>query len=210
MSVEFVRMLLFEGRLPVGLQSDLVWHHDAEPILTSALEIQSLHLAGTPLTGSIDMLRAATAVVYRIGWRLLNQDAEAAANDPGLRMPRAPHTAAEHLGADLAFRFLPALYRRASSRAFDDPLVAAIRDLLLEWPLSGVLADIADAPKTPPDFGGHVGLGFLYAQRLAAHARPAWMPAGAGRDCFEIVWQALGKPLPALPEAALIEDIDPS
>ena len=80
-----------------------------------------------------------------------------------------------------------------------DDLAKAMKQLLREWPLSGVLADIGEPPATPLDFGGHLGIHFLYAERLATRERPGWFPERQGRDCVEIVWQSLGKKLTDIP-----------
>ena len=192
--VEFARSLLFDGRLILGTTPRRTWDADAERIARSALEIQSLHLAGPPLDGSIDVLKAALAVVHRFAWRLCNPEPVPVGDDPTLRMPTDPRTPGEHLAGDVALRFMSPLLRRTRNANAEDPLVGAMVELLQRWPLSGVLADVNEAPLTPTDFGGHPGLGFWYAQRLAAHDRPAWHPVGPARECVELVWSSLGKP----------------
>jgi hypothetical protein len=56
---------------------------------------------------------------------------------------------------------------------------------------------VAEAPTGDLTFGGHRGLEFLYAERLAGNYRPAWLPpAGRTRDAVELVFQQQGKTLP--------------
>jgi hypothetical protein len=82
--------------------------------------------------------------------------------------------------------------------AQNDALPVALEHTLRQWPLSGVLADIVEPPLTPVEFGGHAGLHFLYAERLAEHERPGWFPAGQGMQYVELVWQHLGKDVSVL------------
>jgi hypothetical protein len=114
-------------------------------------------------------------------------------------MPLTPTTPAQHLSADLIFRFLPALQRRAQALLTTDVLPEALAKVLRLWPLSGVLSDLADGPLSPTDFGGHPGLALLYAERLARHERPAWFPTGSSLAYVELVWQELGKDIARLP-----------
>jgi len=116
-------------------------------------------------------------------------------------MPGAPDAPAAHLSADLVLRFLPQVHRRARALDPADPLVMILERVLRQWPLSGVLADVLEGPVTPPDFGGHAGLLFLYAERLARHEKPAWLPTGPGREYAEVVWAELGKDATLLRQA---------
>jgi hypothetical protein len=84
----------------------------------------------------------------------------------------------------------------------DDPLAGLLANLLRQWPLSGVLSDVSEAPLTLPEFGGHPGLLLLYAERLARSEKPAWMPGGKGREYVELVFHGLGKDRSALLVAA--------
>ena len=70
--------------------------------------------------------------------------------------------------------------------------------LLRQWPLTGVLADVAEEPLTPPEFDGHPGLLLLYAERLARHEKPAWVPHGKAFEYVELVFRELGKEQSAL------------
>jgi hypothetical protein len=146
---------------------------------------------------------AALAVAERFWWAcwfLVNRNEPATEVEQVLTLPRPPRSAAAHLSGDLLLRFLPAIHRRARALAADDLLTHWCENLLRQWPLSGVLADIGEAPTTPLDFGGHPGLLLLYAERLAEHLRPAWIPTGPGGQQVELVFAERGLRVPALSE----------
>ncbi len=193
MTSSFVRSLIFDGRLQVGAEAHLVLDDADRETLDKALKVQCLHLPGPSLERDLPTLVLAVQVVYRMAWRFLNSELTPVPDDLTLRMPEKPRSAAEHLAADVAFRFLPGLYQRVLHRDPEDPLGIALRELLRQWPLSGVLADITEPPLVPIDFGGHVGLGFLYAQRLAERERHGWQPDDTARESLELVYHALGK-----------------
>ena len=134
-------------------------------------------------------------VVYRFGRRSLHPETTPAESDASLKMPRPPRSAAMSIsGRDLALRFLPGLLQRLVARDPGDELVAAIKRLLRDWPLSGVLADLREPPTSPLDFGGHLGIRFLYAERLAERERPGWYPSAEASDGVEMVRHVLGRP----------------
>jgi hypothetical protein len=201
MAHPLVREMLFEGRVRVSEKRELALTDDDLIAMKSALAIQSLHLAGGGLQGSLETLILATAIVYRFCWRFYNSEPLAAADDPSLQMPSPPLSPEEHAAADVAFRLLPGLYQRLVRRDPGSPLGEALKKLLRQWPLSGVLANIAEPPEAPIEFGGHVGLGFVYAERLAANERQAWVPDGAARECVELVYHAMGRRLPEAADA---------
>ncbi len=58
--------------------------------------------------------------------------------------------------------------------------------------------DLDAEPLGPLDFAGHPGLQLLYAERLAAAPRAAWVPpAGPAREWAERAFHERGRPLPA-------------
>ncbi|HZZ81754.1 MAG TPA: hypothetical protein VFE62_24850, partial [Gemmataceae bacterium] len=101
--------------------------------------------------------------------------------------------AAEHLSADLTLQYLPVIHLRAQALFAEDRLPALLSELLRRWPLSGVLADVPDAPIGDLDFAGHHGLLMLYAERQAEHFKPRWLPRGPGAAYMELVWSELGR-----------------
>ena len=190
----FARPLLREGRLRIGEQPTWQLSDEGLDELKSALRDQSLALAGPPIVGSLESLIPAMQVTYRFGRRTLHPETTPAESDASLKMPQPPRSPEEHLGADLAFRFLPGLLQRLLTRDPGDELAAALKKLLREWPLSGVLADIPEAPTSPLNFGGHLGVRFLYAERLADRERAGWQPPVEDSDGLDLVYQTLGRP----------------
>lgn len=188
MSDHFARSLLFEGRLLVGAATAWNVVADDHQALQEAAIAGARQLAGPPIQTSNEVLTRAVHVVYRFGRRYLHPELSPPDKDISLQMP-SPKSPADHLAGDIAFRFLAGLHRRIRGREGDDPLGVAARELLRQWPLSGVLADIAEPPMTPIDFG-HPGLAMLYAERLALHERAGWHPQN--RDHLEVVGQAMG------------------
>jgi hypothetical protein len=171
---------------------------DAElvAVLQNAYADYCLDIAGPWLAFAQTTALAAAGVVQQACWALVSQALPVEELEKRVRMPGAPRGPAQHLSADLLLRFLPQVYCRARARDEADPLVQIVEKVLLQWPLSGVLADLEDGPETPPDFGGHRGLMLLYADRLARHERPAWFPAGEALGYVELVWSQLGKTAP--------------
>lgn len=190
MSDRFARSLLFEGRMRIGAAPRWDVSADDRAALDDALAAGARQLPGLLIKTSSEVLTRAVHVVYRFGHRSLHPELTPPDTDKSLRMPAGPASPGDHLAGDIAFRFLAGLYRRIRSRQGDDPLGVAAKELLRAWPLSGVLADIAEPPTTSVDFG-HAGLAMLYAERLAAHERSGWHPKD--RRHLELVGQALGK-----------------
>jgi hypothetical protein len=193
MSNPFAQRLLREGRLLVDAQPD--WHPTASDrtAVENAYANMLLDLAGPPVPIDLDTALAAVRVTYRAAWFLLNPGTLSSPADPSLTMSHPPVTPAEHLAADLSFRFLADLLHRAKNRPEHEELRLALERLLREWPFSGVLSEIAEPPTTALDFAGHPGLALRYAERLAEQDRPSWYPPAANLGHVELVWQSLGK-----------------
>lgn len=177
---EFLERLLHEGRVTVGprIEPGPDDGDRAAAILRRAFEDEVLNLAGPPLE-----FDGATAL-KAAGWtwracRLLPDRAVGIETIeemlPRLKPPPRP---AAHLSADVSFRYLPSLLRRARSIAPDDPIARLLVETLRLWPLSGALADVDQPPITAVDFQGHPGLKRLYLERLVAADRDAsaWAP----------------------------------
>jgi hypothetical protein len=94
---------------------------------------------------------------------------------------------AQHLAADLTFRHLAQLYRRARALSREDVLTEILTGALRTWPLAGVASDIEEPPLTPADFAGHLGLEMLYAERYVKHPRENWLPVGRIAECVQFV-----------------------
>src|SRR5262249_11921250 len=132
-------------------------------------------------------------------WYLVSHRETDAEMEAHLVLPN-PTTPSAHLSADLLLRYAPQIHRRACARASNDVLAGRLADALRRWPLCGVLGDLADGLLTDLDFGGHSGLLLLYAERLAEHFKPAWLPRGRGRSYVELVWTTLGRDVALLQE----------
>jgi hypothetical protein len=168
-----------------------------------------LDVAGAPLDFDAGTALAAAELLGHACWFLVNHAEPPAELEKRLVLPVRPVTAAQHLSADLVLRYLPQVHRRARALAPDDRLAALLAGVLRQWPLSGVLADVEEGPLTPPAFGEHPGLQLLYAERLARNEKPAWVPAGRGREYLEMVLAGLGKERsPLLTTAADDSDTD--
>ena len=197
---DFLRRLIDEGRIvlkgrPIPLETE---HPAAVARLASAFQVHRLDVAGPPIAFDAPTALLSAELVRQASWFLVNRSDSVETMERFLIWPRPPRSAAEHLSADLTFRFLPQIQRRARSIAPGDRLASFLADLLKAWPLSGVLSDIQDGPEDVGDLGGHVGLWMLYAERLARDEKPAWMLRGAARGHVELVFRGLGKGRSAL------------
>jgi len=198
--VPFLQTLFTEGRIvlkgrpePVEADRELALRE-----LEAAFDVHRLDVAGTPIGFDAASALRASEIVRWSSWFLVNRSEPVQELERVLTLPRPPLTASEHLSADVTFRFLPQIYRRARSIAPGDRLARFLADLFRAWPLSGVLSDLAEGPRNLGDLGGHPGLWMLYAERLALDEKPAWMPGGAIRDHVELVFNALGRGRSAL------------
>jgi MoxR-vWA-beta-propeller ternary system domain bpX4 len=200
----FVRLLLSEGRILVRDAPAAAPDRDALPHLERAYHTHALAIAGPPLPFDTKTALAAAQALHVAAWFFLNPHLPVEERAKELDMPAPPKTPAQHLSADVVFRFLPGLYRRAHALLPNDAITANLARLLRLWPLGGVLADLPDAPLTPPDFDGHAGLCLLYAERLARHEKPGWFPTGAGLPYVELVWEQLGRDTSLLPLARAV------
>ncbi len=194
--VEFLKDLLLEGKVRLrGRPCAEVGERPAVlSLLAQAYADYRLDVAGPLLDFDAATALAAGELVWAACWFLVNRDEPPAALEQRLAMPGPPSTPAQHLSADLVLRYLPQLHRRA--RAWDpaDRLTQLLAQTLRQWPLTGVLAEVEDEPLTPVDFGGHPGVLLLYAERLAQHRKPAWVPQGPALEYVEWVAHGQGKP----------------
>jgi hypothetical protein len=192
---EFLQGLLWEGKAYLKNPPEPAPRIDkAVKILERGYVAYALDVAGPPVPFHPPTAMAAATLVQRACWYLVHREEAAAAITKHLAMPIEPIEPAQHLSADLVLRYLPLVRRRARAIAHDDVLTERLADVLRRWPLSGVLSDIREPPLTPLEFGGHPGLQLLYAERLAAHERPDWVPTGRTQEFVELVFSKKGKP----------------
>jgi hypothetical protein len=191
-SAEFFELLFHEGRAVLREPPAAALPADALAVLQQAFSGYRLSVAGPLIDFDPQCGGAAAAVLQRACWFLVERGEPAAALEGVLTLSGPPRSPPEHLSADLTLRYLPQVYRRAKAHDPEDSLAALLADILRRWPLSGVLADL-DAPLTPTDFR-HAGLETLYAERLANHEKPAWIPGE--RQRLELVYGELGRQAP--------------
>jgi hypothetical protein len=198
--VEFLQRLLTEGS--VVLTSRPVLRDEekagALDLLSSAFSDALLDVAGPPIAFDGPTALAAAQCVGAACWFLVSRTEQAEAVSKALTLPTSRDCAAAHFSADITLRFLPAVHRRARALACDDVLTRCLVKLLRAWPLAGARADVAEAPLTATNFGGHPGLMLLYAERLAGHSKPAWIGEGPARAHIEWVFAERGLHLPAV------------
>jgi hypothetical protein len=197
--VSFLRRLLSEGSVALSAPPELRREDrgDATAVLAAAFADHALDIAGPAIAFDAPAALAAAECVAKACWFLVSRDENADAVGRAVALPPPENLPAAHLSADVALRFLPSVYRRARAIAPDDVLTSALAKLLRLWPLSGVLADVADPPLTAPTFSGHQGLLLLYAERLASHEKAAWVTDGPVRPFVEMVFAERGLRMPA-------------
>ena len=204
---DFLGRLFDEGEItyreapPAQVERDRA----AADVLERAFADHRLHVAGPPIAYDANLARAAGLLVWQAGWFLFSRQETESELDRRLVLPGPPDSAAAHLSADLALRYLPQIHRRAEAVATGDHLVERLSAVLRSWPLSGVLASVREGPTTPVEFEGHPGLLLLYAERLARHEKAAWVPAGPAFEYVELVYTGLGKKPPARPASEEVE-----
>jgi hypothetical protein len=198
----FLQSLFQEGRILVDNAPVVSAANDraAVSMLERAFRTVSLNLAGPPLPMDRALALAAGRLVYDSAWLLFNHDEPESTLAERLVLPYTPTAPEHHLSADIVLRYVPTLYRRARASNPADALPRLLARLLRAWPLSGVFADLEEEPLTAIDFGGHPGLLFLYAERLARHQKTAWFPKGMAGEYVELVWRELGKDPALLPQ----------
>ena len=155
------------------------------------------NITGPKIPFEPDVAFSAAEILRQASWFLVSNEAPREEVKAKLQMPRGPKTPGYHLSGDLTFQYLPTLHRRALARDVNDVVTQCLGELLRQWPLSGVLSVLEDAPSTPLDFG-HAGLWLCYAERYAQHPRSAWLPSGLGLESVELAWQECGLKLAVL------------
>jgi hypothetical protein len=188
---EFLTQLLDQGRIvfrSAKAPRDQPTERDVA-MLAEAFATHALSVAGPPIAFDPATACEAAELVRQSSWALVNREERLGDLKRRIRMSKTPRTPSQHLSADLLLRYVPQILNRA--RALDpvDPLGELLIEVLRSWPLSGVLSDLEEAPRTALEFGAHPGLLLLYAERLAAHDRPAWRPdpSSPAREYYELI-----------------------
>jgi hypothetical protein len=170
-----------------------------ESLLRDAYATLRREVAGPPIPFDLELAVRIARLLADACWHLSALPPETPLPSHALTPPAS---ASEHLTGDLLLRFLVSVRKRASLRGPADPLAIWCESFLRAWPLSGVSMHCRDGPTTALAFDGHPGLAMLYAERLAAHPEPAWVPpSGAVSDFVERAFAELGRVIPVLPES---------
>jgi hypothetical protein len=194
---DLLRPLLKDGRVVFRGPPAPDWSGaEALDLLGSAFEDARLDVAGAPIDLDGAVALEGGRVVVHACYALLSREESAEELGRRLAMSRGPTTPSHHLSADLLFRYLPQVYLRARAMNPSDGLAVLLAELLREWPLSGVLANLDEGPRCPPDMGGHEGLMLLYAERWARRRNPSWRPEGRAGEYVELVLRDLDRDKP--------------
>ena len=149
--------------------------------LTQVHDDLVLEIAGPALTFDGPTALAAAELTWRACWYLVSHVEPDTVVETQLQMPALAATAATHFSADLTFRFLPQVHRRANARSATDVLSVQLEMLMRHWPLSGVLSSVTEEPMISPQFDEHHGLLLLYAERWKRNPKPHWCGRRADR-----------------------------
>jgi MoxR-vWA-beta-propeller ternary system domain bpX4 len=171
--------------------------HEVRESLRRAFAEYRLDVAGPLIELDEEAAMAAALFTARACWFVVAREEPAETVNAVLKLLGKPATAAAHLSVDLTLRYAVTVHRRLRAQSPDDALAGRLAETFRRCPLTGVLSDVAEAPIGDLTFDGHRGLELLYAERLAANFRPAWLPPpGPTREVLELVYQQLGKQWP--------------
>ena len=166
----FSRALVEDGRLRIDSPdpSQVLDWTETDVILAEWNQANRLEFPGDAPPFDSIVARWAFESLYRACQFTIYRDADAKTIASALTTacPDAP-TAAQHYTVELAFRFLPELYRLVRSKAEGDPLVETLRDWAERWPLSSVGMPGVN-PTDVSAVSDHVGLLQLYVDRIVA------------------------------------------
>lgn len=192
--LQFMRDMLEAGRARLRQPPRLPDEERAATVnlLAAAFRDHRRDVAGPPLDFVPRVALEAAGFTAWACWFLVHRGEAAGEVERQLVLPRPPASAADHLSADLVFRYLPIVHRRARALDPQDVLTTRLEQLLRRWPLSGVLANLDEGPDGAVDLGGHSGLCLLYAERLVENHRPGWMVDGPTRPYIELVFAERG------------------
>jgi hypothetical protein len=168
-----------------------------QAVLREAFREYRLEVAGPMIEFDAEAAGVAAVFTARACWFAVSRDEPPDVVAAALKRLVPPRSASAHLSVDLTLRYAVTVHRRVHAQIPEDVLAVRLEEVLGTCPLTGVLSDIAGAPTGDLTFAEHAGLELLYAERLAARFRPAWLPsAGRTRQAVEWVYQQLGRTVP--------------
>src|SRR5438477_197004 len=121
---QFLENLFHHGRIRFAKRPERIQlpRADAIEILAHAYATHSLTVAGAPIPFDPGVALAAGEFVMYASWFLVSHEEPEASITAELRMPHLSATAADHLNADLFFRYLPQIHRRSRAMNPQDVL----------------------------------------------------------------------------------------
>ena len=167
----FLSALFEHGRVAVAHPQEHVASDDvarARGLLGERAAIVALEFPGEPPPLDLSVAMWAAMTLYRGCQLAIYRELDAGAIDELLAEPcPAAESASRHYSADVMLVFLPDLIRQATRAAADDPLVARLRLLAAQWPLSSVGVEKTE-PQHVDELAAHPGLLQLYVDRILA------------------------------------------
>ena len=193
----FFEHLFATGEARLTGRPELDDRRELAEVLRGAFNEYRLNVAG-PLI-ELDAEAAVAAALYTslACWFAASHDETPEQVSGVLKMPALAATPQAVLAVDLTLRYAVTVHRRAQAQNRADVLAKLLGDTLRRWPLTGILADVAEPPTGDLTSTGHPGLELLYAERLADNYRPSWLPAdGRLREIVEMIFRQQGRPWP--------------
>jgi MoxR-vWA-beta-propeller ternary system domain bpX4 len=193
----FLDRLLTIGEARLTGRPEADERQDTDEVLRRAFGEYRLDLAGPLLDIDANAALHAALFMARAYWFAVSRDESPAQVKQRLPAIPDPTTPAAHASIDSTLRYAVTIYRRVHAQNAEDVLAIQLAEVLRRCPLTGVRSDVSDPAIGDVAFGGHTGLQLLYAERLAAKLRPAWLPPGGRiREAIDLVYQHLVKKLP--------------
>ena len=132
--------LVLYGRIDVIAPAELAAVLD---LLHTRYEQEAIGYPGTPPEWDAAAAEWSAKVLFYAGQLVLYRHAEVETLTEYFPKFMSTTTPAAQLSADLCLRYLPALLHHLDAIHPDDELIGVLRDLLAEWPYSGLLANPA-------------------------------------------------------------------
>ena len=182
LSRPFVEELLDAGTAtvaPFDAASVPVVDGSAREAIAECETVYRLELAGDVPAFHAGAAEWGLVQFYRFAQLLVSRDtpAEVVSGVVGLRFAEEI-TPSIVYSADLFFRLVPDLFRRANEAAPGDPLVEALKAWAAAWPLSSVRIPLERPPSLAP-ISADAALWRLYVDRVTAgHASDRWADSG--------------------------------
>lgn len=167
----FLEILFDHGRVRVAAFSPISTEDSARAaqVLSEFEPSYRASLPNSPPPFHLETALHASEVVYRCCQCLVYRDLSLQEVLPAqVFRPDGASKGTQHYSADLVFRFLPDVWRLAKAASESDPLVAYIRELGAQWPLSSI--GITGIPECDvSELLADNSLSTLYVDRVLEH-----------------------------------------